>query len=466
LITSLISAAIAGCNFQLSSEDDENSDGDNSSGSDGGASIGVFTNASALEVNLDSDFNLSNGATVLLDGEEVDSSELKDGMVGKIVLKETVPDDMSTGTATSVVVDHLLVGPVTQLAPLQVMNNEVTVIKETELEGINNDDIDNLSLGEIVRVSGFSNRLGGIIATRVDVPTGGAGYWQLVGNVENLVANDSFLINDQTISLNGVVAECTGALAEGDYVIVKATPIAGFAVGDPIDSTHSVTCSSTQLPALSNSDTDINELPAEMEGIVMEAANRVEFLLDDQEVEIASIVQFSGGEESDLLVGARVEVEGTVDLASGVLTANTIRFPLRPIEIEAPLLSTDVTIDESVTMLGLNITTNKMVVDDDLIVSSGVADQQVRLNGFVDEDQTPFAISLSTRGNVDDKDITLKGPVSFVSTTNFDIMGISVSGDSAEQAVGNLAEEVVVRVENAEASGSDGIKDGDITVLN
>lgn len=460
-------AALSACNFRFGDSDGSGSNpGGGDGGSDGGASIGVLTDAGALEVNLNSDFSLTAGGTVRIDGEEVDANELKDGMVAKLKLEETVADDFSSGTATEIDANHLFIGPVTTTAPLSVLGQQVTVLEETEIDGIRNDSTANLSVGDIVRVSGYSNRLGGNIATRVDAPTGGSGYWWLTGIAEDLVANDAFTIEGQRIVLNGVIPDCATGLANGALVAVKATPIPSFTNGDDIDTTLAVTCQSIALPKLVNDDQDIDELPAEMEGIVMEISNRSEFTLDDQAVEISNNVSFTGGEESDFMVGAKVEVEGTLDPDSAILTANRIIFHQRPIEIEAPLTSSDVTINESVRFFGLDITTNKLVVEDDLIVSGGQVDQQVRLNGFVDEEQVPYAIQLSIRGVADDEDITLKGPVSDVESNGFDIMGISVEGSSAASLVGSLKEEDVVRIENAETDGDDGIKDGEASLIN
>lgn len=464
LICLLPVLVLAGCNFQIGGSDDDNDSNGNGQGDDGGASIGVLTDAGGLQIR-DSDYSLAAGADVFLDGNEIDSSDLEDGMVAELTLEETVPEDLSTGTATQVIVNHLVVGPITNVQPLMVLKQEITVLEETELDGIRNDDITNLAIGDIVRVSGFTNRTGGNIATRVDVPNGGSAYWKITGTVEDLIANDSFSLEGQSIQLNGVIAECNNDLINGDFVSVTASPIPNFNDGEPIDTTLSVNCERTALPILSNDDDDIDELPAEMEGIVTEITNLSQFLLDDQEVEISNNVQFTGGEESDFILGAKIEVEGSVDPDNGVLTATNIIFHQRPIVIEAPLASSDIVVDQSVRFFGLDITTNQLVVEDDLIIASGIADQQVRLNGFVDEEQVPYAIQLSVRGASDDEDITIKGPVSDVETQGFDIMGISIEGDTAASVVNDLNEEDVVRVDNAEADGSDGVKDGDITVL-
>ena len=456
---------LSACNFQIGNNSDDDDDG-STAGDDGGASIGVLTDAGGLQVNFDSEFSLANSGTVYIDGEEATADDLLDGMVASLKLEETVADDFSSGTATEIIVNHLVIGPVTGLAPLTVLGQEITTLEETEIDGVDDDDIENLNLGDIIRVSGYTNRVGGIIATRVDLPTGGSLIWKITGTAENLITDDSFVIETQNVVLGGVVPDCDSEFADGDFIEVTASPITNFTASQAIDSTLSVSCLSVKLPTLVNDDEDIDELPAEMEGIVQEISSISEFVLDDQEIELGSSIQFSNGEESDLIVGAKLEVEGTLDPDSGVLTANQIKFHQRPIEIEAPLLSEDITVNQSVNFFGLTITTNRLVVDDDLIVSSGVADQQVLLNGFVDEEQVPYAISLSLRGSSDDEDITLKGPVSDVENSGFDIMGISVEGTAAANLAQQLQEEDVVRVENAEADGSDGIKDGEVSIVN
>ncbi|WP_317929131.1 DUF5666 domain-containing protein [Halioxenophilus sp. WMMB6] len=463
LTTISLTMSLCACNFQLGG--DPNSDG-TSSGSDGGASIGVLTDAGALEVNYDSDFSLSVSANVYIDGEEADSSDLAKGMVASFVLSETVPSNLSSGTATEIRANHLLIGPVTQLQPLMVLTNEVTVTEDTEIDGIKDDDIANLSLGDVVRVSGYSNRAGGVLASRVDAPTGGSSFWKITGNVENLVSNDSFLLNDQTVQFNGLVADCSPDISNGDWVEVTASPLASFTAGDAVSTTLSITCVETKLPELSNNDSDINSLPAEMEDIITDFGNTLgTFYLGDQEAEVTSSTQYYGGSSSDMVIGAKVEVEGSVNLSSGILTADTVIFHERRIYLEAPLNSSQVTVDTSVELFQVNITANRLLVEDDLIVSSGVADTQVRLWGFVDQDQNPYAIRMEAAGTMDDQDITVQGPISRVSSSTFDIMGISVAGSAAAGIVASLAEEDLVRVENSEVNGSASITGGTITQI-
>ena len=447
----LLCIALSACDLRFGPSDnsDSGSGGGTSGGGDnGGARIGVLTDASALEINFDSDFNLSNNAAVTVDGQDVDSRDLEDGMIAQVTLEETIESDVSEGTVTELRINHLIVGPVTQESPLHVLNQEVTVLAETELDG----NADNLAVGDLVRVSGYSNRQGGIIATRLD--TTDPGFWKLTGTTSEYVENDSFEVQGQGVSLNGVVPENCGSFGNNDYVEVFATPIPDFETGDGINSVTAIDCITVALPVLINDDEDIEELPAEMEGTILDFSG-VGFELDDQEVVFADSVSYENGRRADIVEGAVVEVQGTYDLNSQELTASQIIFQQRRFFVEAPFDSNDITAGSSINVFGVEVTANNLLFSDELdVIASGAVNDQLRIHGFVDEDQTPYIISIESIGNQDPEDITLLGPVSRVGSSSFDILGISVDGQAAETLTGSIEEEDVVLVEEAETDGN------------
>lgn len=476
LMSAMLTVPLTGCDFQLGPSDSDNSSNDggsdggtgggsNGGGNDGGATIGTLTDASDLEVNFDSNFSLGN-IDLTIDDIPANSSELEDGMVAMMIIQDGAPNNLSSGTVTSLEVNHLLIGPVTSLDPFEVLSHEVITTADTELRDITGEDVSNLSIGDIARVSGFANRQSGILATRVDQPPTAFSIWKMTGTVENLTDNVSFTIADQNIVLNGTFPDCgTANLVEGDYVEVTAIPDDTFEAGDDLSTLLAVECITVALPGLAAPDDDIETLPAQMEGTVSSINSITEIFIDDQEVEISSGVSYLGGTATDLIVGAKIEVEGDVDLDTGVLTADTIIYHERRILIEAPLASSDVVVDTSVNFFGLDIPITNLTVEDDLIVSSGVADRQVRLLGFTDEDQNPFAIALSNEGFIDDEDVTVQGPVSRIGGNEIEIIGISVDGGNVLNVQSTLEEEDLVIVENAEVDGSTGITDGIVSEI-
>ena len=463
----LILLLLNGCDFQIGTTADEDgnggSGGSSGSGEDGGASIGVLTDARSLEVNFASDFSLSNNAEITLDGEDISSSELENGMVVSLILEETVPEDLSTGTVTRLQASHLIIGPVTQVSPLQVLNHEVTVLDETELDGIQSDDVSNLDVGDIVRVSGYTNRRDGILATRID--TTNTLFWKMTGSVDNVVDNDSFEISGQNFVLNGVIPDCPGSFSDGDFVEVMAGPIPGFNPGDDVDTTLSVECITQALPALSNDDEDIDEVPAEIEGFIIDSSsNSID--VGDQEVDTSENPTFVNGRADDMVEGAKVEVEGMLDLSSGDLVATRINFLERRFYIEAPLDNEDINVNSSINLLGIEITTNNLVfADDDDVVSSGIAGEQVVIHGFVDDEQNVFATSIELDGTQELEQIYLLGPVSQVGSDDFELLGVSVDGSSAESLAASIEEEDLVLVEDAEQDGDTSISDGEAQLI-
>lgn len=460
-------ATLPGCDFQLgggSDNNDSGGNGGNSNDDDGGAAFGVLTDASSLELNTDSDFSLAGDAVVLLDSVATDSDQFEDGMVAKVTLEEDAPSSLATGTITRIEVNHQVIGPVTQVSPLHVLGQEVTAIEDTELEGVSDQDVSTLNLGDVVRVSGFNNRFNGILATRLDVPSGGSEFWRLTGTVSDYEADNQFLLDETTVILNGTVPNC--ALADGQLVAITLTPISDFIQGDDIDSVTAVDCLSLALPELENNEENVNSLPATMEGFVTDISGVRDIVIEDQPVELQNSVNYSGGSARDLIIGARIQATGVLNLTTNILEVDSVSYPLRPIFIEAPLTSNDVTVNTSVTFFGKDIIANNLVVEDDEIISEGNINAQVRLWGFVDEEQEAYAIELQNVGPANNEDITLQGPVSQVNNSTFEIMDIRVDGDAAATAVSGLAEEDLVLVENAETNGDTSITTGTVEEIN
>jgi hypothetical protein len=461
-----LAATLSGCDFQLGGGSDNNTNGDNGGNSnddDGGAAFGVLTDASSLELNTSSDFSLAGDAVVFLDSVAVDSDQFEDGMVAKVTLEEDAPSSLATGRITRIEVNHQVIGPVTQVTPLHVLGQEITVIDDTELEGVSDEDTNTLNLGDVVRVSGFNNRSNGILATRLDVPTGGSEFWRLTGTVSSYEADSQFLLDETTVILNGTVPSC--ALADGQLVAVTLTPITDFAQGDDVASVTAVDCLTLALPELENNEENVNSLPATMEGFVTDISGVQDITIENQPVELQNSVNYSGGSASDLIIGTRIQATGTLNLTTNVLEVDTISFPLRPIFIEAPITSSDVTSNTSVNFFGKEITTNNLVVEYGELFGGGNDSAQVRLWGFVDEEQEAYAITLEEVGSANDEDVTLQGPVSQVNNSTFEIMDIRVDGDAAANAVAGLVEEDLVLVENAETNGDTSITTGTVETI-
>ena len=142
--------------------------GGGNSASDG-TSVGVVTGFGSIYVN-GVEYE-TGGATVDIDG--VSSVETELGIGDVVEIDGSVNADGTTGTANSVVATDELEGYVFDVSTLStgsiiVMGQIVTITLDTVFSSDSIASIDLLANGDIVEVSGFSDGLGNITATRIE----------------------------------------------------------------------------------------------------------------------------------------------------------------------------------------------------------------------------------------------------------------------------------------------------------
>jgi len=181
-------------------------------------------------------------AEIIIDGEPASERDLAVGMV--VLLDGTVNDDGSTGTATRIVYDDELTGPIESIEPsadgdallLVVLGFNVIV----ERTGTVFDDVtfETLAVGDVVEVSGFPQEGNRLRATRIErkddfVP--GSTEVELKGIARNVTA-DSFTIGAVTVDTSGAfIDEDDGALADGVRVEVYGTLADGILTATEVD---------------------------------------------------------------------------------------------------------------------------------------------------------------------------------------------------------------------------------------
>lgn len=148
--------------------DSSSSDGGSGSGtaSDYGSIIvnGSGTNGRELIVEAHTRLSLDGTSVPYVDG----TSELPLGATVEFLLAEDVSNDVRSGTAIEIRGYHRVIGPITNLTPLTVLNQQVTLEDGTVL-GDNDTcilDLDNLIAGDVVAVAGPVKADGSIVATR------------------------------------------------------------------------------------------------------------------------------------------------------------------------------------------------------------------------------------------------------------------------------------------------------------
>jgi hypothetical protein len=400
----------------------------------GGTGIGTITGFGSVIINDTRTFGITGETGLFIDGVAVSEPELEqtgEGLVTRVIVSDDVSADFTSGTALTVEAENIVKGPVTGISPLQVLEQTVVVNGDTLLVDMAG-DIGNVNIGDIVEVSGYADSANVIQATRVQRKAGGTLVWKLTGPASAVVANTSFEIGNQRVVLNGVVPrDCNGGLASGDLVEVKADPIPGFVSGDDLDSTWDVEC---ETPGLSIPDGSGDSLEAEVEGLVTFITSASDFRVNGQRVVTNAATQFEGGGPQDIVLGVKLEAEGRLDTATGILTAEEIEFRETRFRIEGPVQPGDVDTDQdTLVILGITVSGNSLTEDEDGIFTAGLpGNTQVEVNGYVDSSGNAIATELRDRGAADPGDVRLRGPAeNLLPLSSFDILGVTVDVDSA-----------------------------------
>ena len=250
------------------------------------------------------------------DGNTVNSAYLKLGMTVDVAGGPLATDagGVVRSTASELRFASEVRGPVTAVGTntLTVLGQTVQLSSITVFEGFTGGRL-GIQVGDLVEVYGFLNAgTGAIAATRVESEDHLNAY-RLRGVVANLNPTaQTFALGGATISYAGVPAGSRPGLANGQAVraVLQTTQQSGaWAATELLDAQRQVA--------------DVTA--AEVQGVVSGFQSLASFRLNGFSVDAsAANVAFEGGSSSQLLDGARVEVEGHI--AGGVLVARKVMF--------------------------------------------------------------------------------------------------------------------------------------------
>jgi hypothetical protein len=251
-----------------------------------GISAGVITDKGSVVVN-DVRFAVDDNTSIRLnDIDNVQESELQIGMIVK--LRGTFNADGSTGTADSIEAEGNVQGRISVLdlgeGSFSVLGQKTFVDNQTIFAGVGG--LNELELGNVVRVFGFRDVPGDIRATFVERLSGSGGEEEIFG-----IVSEKDVV-DNTFMLNGFLLV--------DYVIRNPEiepPGSSFDNGDPV----------------------------EVEGVFNVGTGRFEATeIEREDIEDAEFIP---------LEGEKVEVEGfasdVTEIAPGIFTLLVYGFPVR-----------------------------------------------------------------------------------------------------------------------------------------
>ena len=279
-------------------------------------------------------------ATITVDDNPGIDSDLAVGQV--IVLKGSIDDNGTTGTADSIDFDAEVEGPIASIAAdgasFVVLGQSVLTDADTVYE---DSLILPLQVGDEIEISGFRLADGTILATRVELQSQGSEL-EVKGNVANLnAAGLTFEVGTLTVDYSAATLEDFpgGDIDEGDWVEVHGTGRIEFEDNsiDGDDGDH-----------------------VEIEGLITRFASTTDFDVSGQAVVTTAGTEFEGGAAGDLGIDVKVEVEGEFN-AAGTIVADKVEIKkTSSVRIEA-------TVDVVDTMAGT------VTVFGDLLIKTGPA---------------------------------------------------------------------------------------------
>lgn len=422
-------------------------------GSGSGTSSGygsIFVNDNRRHYPIDAN------ADVFLDGERVAPESINPvdrglplGMTLEFLLAGDANADLTGGTAIRIRADHRVIGPVTGIHPLEVLGQPVLVTSETLLEGITESGVDSLAVGQVLKVDGLVNHAGVIRATRLEQPSTVLPQWQLIGHVSG-VDPAGFSIEGQRIDLNGVVPQDCPATLVDEEVLVRATkpsdPAAFAQGGDSLTTVLSVRCLPEGLSLFSENPPEQRQtLPATVDAIITGAPDldlsdgEITLDLNGQQVlvRVDQLVEILSGSLGQLQLGTRIEVDGTLDTGTGVITAERIRFRDPLITLIAPVDGGIA--DRLLLALGVEVRPTPGMQGAALFQTPGSLGQ-VGISGFITDNNVIYAETVTEQGAADPADVDFTGPVTGVDdgTTSVTLFTNKVFDTAAADSIGLL----------------------------
>lgn len=259
-----------------------------------------------------------------VEGISATQNELAIGMVVRV--EGTVNADGQTGTASRIVFDDELQGPVSNLT-VDAANPDIKTFdilgisvkidrRRTEFDDKDNQgfSFDNLTDGNTVEVSGFFDANSILNATYIDRENS-LDEVKIQGAITNLTAT-TFVINGQTVNHNTAELDDNLTLVEGLWVKVEGTLDTGILVASEIEAI--------------NSDSYNENDEIDIEGFISDFVSNSSFKVNGISVDASQITL------SDYVTlgnNVWIEVEGTY--ANGILVANEIELRDGEVEIDA-----------------------------------------------------------------------------------------------------------------------------------
>jgi len=330
--------------------------------------------------------------------------------------------DLTAGTLEEINLINTHKGPVTSLDPFRIFNVDALITADTFFD--DNLSFADINVGDELKISGFIDSNSSLLVSRVEADNDPLTEWKLSGFVAGLTAS-SFQIQNQEVLIGSVVPDnCVSGLQNGEFVEIKATPDMAFTTGSALATVTDIEC---QEPGIITDPGTL--LPVALEGLVdMEDIDlNSRFSIAGQLINVDGMTQYINGEVDDIVVGAKVEVEGLLNTTTSEITANKVKFKEVRFKFEEPVLPADVIPGESIQLFGQIILNTPQLRDEDGIMNNGLnSETQVEVRGYRDRDGNLFATRVRERGNPDPSDVGVDGQIIEFISNGLIVSGVTV----------------------------------------
>jgi hypothetical protein len=315
-------------------------------------------------------------AEIVVNGQAATAADLKLGMI--VQVQGTITDeDNKTGTANRIEANENVVGP---LQSIDEVNSKLTVLGQTViinpftiLDGFA--DISELKSNNILAVSGLTNEMGHILATRIALV--------LSSNSFQVRGRASLDAVEQTATMGHLTIDCSQTpFAETTTDEMHLLDAKGKLFGNRLIAEQ---CQLVE-PIEWN-----NFAAIRLEGVITRFNTATDFDVDQLPVTVSPTTQFQLGTVTDLTLGSRLKVTGSRD-ENGILVAEEIQFfnLTHYMSIKAPIETID-TDSKQINLLGIPSQLNNDTVFIDKADESTPFNWQalrvgdwVQVHGFID----------------------------------------------------------------------------------
>ncbi len=377
-----------------------------------------------LTINGIRNFQINQNTVIKEDGTIIPAIRGQGGTGFKVRYRigNDVNADVTSGTIDEIDLINTHKGPITSLDPFRIFNVDALITADTFYD--DNLSFADITVGDELKLSGFVDSNSSLLVSRIESDDAPLTEWKLSGYVSGLNATQ-FNIQNQVIMTNGITPDdCGLGLSDGDFVEVKAIPDALFGPGSPLNTVIQIECKPEGIVTLPG-----DVIPVALEGLVdfedIEMNNL--FSIAGQQINVSGITQYINGEIDDIVIGAKVEVEGLMNTTTSVIDATKVKFKEVRFKFEEPVLPADVMTGESIQLFGRIISTTPQLRDEDGIIGAGLGiETQVEVRGYADSEGNLYATRVRERGNPDANDVNADGAITAINPPLIEVYGVTV----------------------------------------